>query len=205
MKFNINSLLKNKSVLYIVLFIAVMNLFGYLMLRNIDAVFFFMSLGLITSYFSKNMIVVMLVAMVGTNLLMSFRRPTKEGFDDDDDDNDKNKNKKNKPKAASEELDEEEATGKKPQLDYASTIEKAYDNMDKLLGSDALKHMGDRTQNLVNQQSKLMETMNNMKPMMDTASNMLNKLDIGNIDQMMEKVIGMTKNFEKKEKDKVTE
>ena len=39
--------------------------------RNVDAVMFYIILGLLTSYFSKNMIVVLLVAMIGTNLLVA--------------------------------------------------------------------------------------------------------------------------------------
>ena len=62
MKLDVKSLLKDKNVLYVVLFLAVMNLFGYLMLRDLDAVFFFLALGLVTSYFSKNMIIVMMNA-----------------------------------------------------------------------------------------------------------------------------------------------
>ena len=44
MKLDVKSLLKDKNVLYVVLFLAVMNLFGYLMLRDLDAVFFFLAL-----------------------------------------------------------------------------------------------------------------------------------------------------------------
>lgn len=193
MKFDVKSLLKDRNVLYVVLFIAVMNLFGYLMLRDLDAVMFFVALGLLTSYFSKNMIVVMLVAMVGTNLLMTQRRSRKEGFegekDSDDEQSEKKKKKKDEVvKVASAVTDEEEATGRKPKLDYAGTLEKAYDNLDKLLGSDALQHMGERTQNLAAQQANLMETMKGIEPMMQRAGQMLEGLDVGQMGGMIEKL-----------------
>lgn len=190
MKLSVKSLLKDKNVLYVVLFLAVMNLFGYLMLRDLDAVFFFLALGFVTSYFSKNMIIVMIVAMIGTNLLMSIRRPTEEGFDGEKDkktEGGKNKGStSNTVSPASAEEDEEEATGNKPKIDYASTVEKAYDNLDKLLGSDALKHMSDRTQNLASQQANLMETMKGMEPMMQRAGKMLEGLDVGQMGGMIE-------------------
>lgn len=195
MKLDVKSLLKDKNVLYVVLFLAVMNLFGYLMLRDLDAVFFFLALGLVTSYFSKNMIIVMIVAMIGTNLLMSTRRPAKEGFEGKKKTED-GKNEEPAPDAvspASAEEDEEEATGKKPNIDYASTLEKAYDNLDKLLGSDALKQMSDRTQNLAAQQANLMETMKGMEPMMQRAGQMLEGLDVGQMGGMIE---GITKKLE---------
>jgi hypothetical protein len=195
MKLDVKSLLKDKNVLYVVLFLAVMNLFGYLMLRDLDAVFFFLALGLVTSYFSKNMIIVMIVAMIGTNLLMSTRRPMKEGFEEKEKtDNGKSKGSSSDavvPASAKE--DEEEATGKKPNIDYASTLEKAYDNLDKLLGSDALKQMSDRTQNLAAQQANLMETMKGMEPMMQRAGQMLEGLDVGQMGGMIE---GLTKKLE---------
>ena len=141
------------------------------------------------------MIIVMIVAMVGTNLLMSTRRSMREGFEDEKKTEGKN-NKESTPDAvapASPEEDEEEATGKKPNIDYASTLEKAYDNLDKLLGSDALKQMSDRTQNLAAQQANLMETMKGMEPMMQRAGQMLEGLDVSQMGGMIE---GLTKRLE---------
>ena len=57
MKFNIKSLLKDKNVLYVVLFLAVTNLFGYLMAGNFDAIMLFLVAGFASTYFSKNMII----------------------------------------------------------------------------------------------------------------------------------------------------
>lgn len=200
MKFDLKSLLKDRNVLYVVLFIAVLNLFGYLMLRDLDAVLFFLALGLLTSYFSKNMIVVMLVAMVGTNLLMTKRHSGKEGFDGDKSSDKEPVTKKQGDRAvkpASETEEEEEATGRKPKLDYASTLEKAYDNLDKLLGSDALQQMGERTQNLAAQQANLLETMKGIEPMMQRAGQMLEGLDVGQMGGMIEnltnKISGLNK------------
>jgi len=92
---SMKNMLKNKTVLYIVLFIAVTNVMGYLMVNNIDAVILLFLVGLLTSYFSKNMIVVMLAAIVFTNLLVgskkASRTPLLEGLEnegDDDEDGD---------------------------------------------------------------------------------------------------------------------
>ena len=69
-KKDLHMLLKSRNVLYIVLFLAVANLFSYLMLKQLDAVAFFIIIGFLTTYFSKNMIIVMLTAMVSTFLLV---------------------------------------------------------------------------------------------------------------------------------------
>jgi len=59
--------MKDKNVLRIVAFISVVNLLGYVMMRDVDSVAFFVIIGFLTTYFSKNMIVVLLVAMITTN------------------------------------------------------------------------------------------------------------------------------------------
>ena len=83
MKIDIKSLLKNKMVLYIVLFLAITNVLGYLMTGNIWAVVLFALSGVATTYFSKNMIVVLLVALVITSFFLGTKtaiRITREGM-----------------------------------------------------------------------------------------------------------------------------
>ena len=116
MKFKLKSILKDKNVLYIVFFLALVNLFGYLMAGNLDAVIFFLILGYLTSYFSKNMIVVMLAAIILTNLFVSSRylgqKPLLEGME----------SKENaSPKPVDEAEEQAEATGK-PKVDYSATL-----------------------------------------------------------------------------------
>ena len=219
---NIKELLKNQTVLYVVTFIAVMNLFGFLLTRNVDAVMFYIILGLLTSYFSKNMIVVLLVTMIGTNLLVAHRKifGSREGLDnkkekeDKEDKEDKEEDceaecggktgkrlktckakckqtgfqnmnpkkyvpgkKGDKVNPNSDEEDEEEA-GEKPELDFASTLEAAYDNFDDVLDSDALKSMSDDSQRLLKKQQKLMSNMKQIQPMMKQMGGFLSSFNL---------------------------
>lgn len=64
----IEGIFHNKFVLYIVLFIALINIVSYLAYRDFDMVAFFVLIGLLTSFFSKNMIVILLVAIVMSSL-----------------------------------------------------------------------------------------------------------------------------------------
>ena len=78
---NFNALLKDKNALYIVFVMAILNVLGYLLMSNVDAIVFLLIVGFLTSYFSKNMIVILLVAMVSTNLFVAIRnKDSKEGF-----------------------------------------------------------------------------------------------------------------------------
>ncbi len=86
MKFNVKSLLKDKTVLYVVLFFAITNFFGYILLKNYDAVMFMVLVGLITSYFSKNMIVILLSSIILTTFLTTtstIKEGLVEGKDED--------------------------------------------------------------------------------------------------------------------------
>ena len=72
-KMDMNSLLRSRNALYLVLALAVMNLFSYLMLKQLDAVAFFIIVGFLATYFSKNMIVILLSSMISTFILVQVR------------------------------------------------------------------------------------------------------------------------------------
>jgi hypothetical protein len=50
-------------------------------------------------------------------------------------------------------------------IDYASTVEDAYDELNKILGSDGIKRLTTDTQSLMKQQLKLAESMKSMEPL----------------------------------------
>ena len=185
MKFKLKSILKDKNVLYIVFFLALVNLFGYLLAGNLDAVIFFLILGYLTSYFSKNMIVVMLAAIILTNLFVSSRylgqKPLLEGMENN---KEEEKISNASPKPVDEAEEQAEATGK-PNVDYSATLEAAYDNIDKLLSSNALSDMSNETQRLAEKQQKLMGNIQKLEPMMNNAVGLLDKLDTSKITKLM--------------------
>jgi hypothetical protein len=79
-----SKLLTNKYVLYFVVFLAASNVLGYMMIGQLNTVMFFALTAFITSYFSRNMIVILLVALMITNLLIS-GKIIKEGLENKDD------------------------------------------------------------------------------------------------------------------------
>lgn len=70
---NFQALLVNKTFLYVVLAISVASMFGYVVGQRTDAILFFALAGYVTSYFSKNMTVILLVALLLTNFVFSLR------------------------------------------------------------------------------------------------------------------------------------
>lgn len=209
----LKSLLKNKNFLYFVLFIAVVNTFGYLMIRDTKSVILFALVGLLTSYFTKNMIIVLLSAIVVTNLyagsILGLR--IKEGMEnhgeeeDEDDDEDeevmetfehneddkKKKKKKNKEKMTPLRPADYPPSGKKPKLDPSGTLEAAYDHLDKLLDSGALDKMSTETQNLAAQQDKLLKNIDKLEPMLSRAEGMMNNMSkMGGVKKRLDNMLG---------------
>jgi hypothetical protein len=80
-----------------------------------------------------------------------------------------------------------EVNGHVPKINYASTLETAYDNLDKLLSSDAIKNMSVDTQRLADKQQALMGNIAKLEPMMKTAQSMLTNL---NVDGLTDKIMG---------------
>jgi hypothetical protein len=66
-------LLHNKYVLYLSFFFAILTAARYLFNFNLEAIVIFVVLGFLTTYFSKNMIVVLLTTTIGTNFIMMFK------------------------------------------------------------------------------------------------------------------------------------
>jgi hypothetical protein len=64
----LNNLLKNKYVLYAVFFFAITNVLGFLSIGDFHSLTFFIIIALFSSYFSKNMTVNLLIAIIFTNM-----------------------------------------------------------------------------------------------------------------------------------------
>jgi hypothetical protein len=273
-----SKLLTNKYFLYFIVFLAVSNVLGYLVTNKLNAVIFFALVAFLTSNFSKNMTVILLVSIVATNLLMA-NRSMREGLENatmptltdeqkatkvdadkldsvdrelgdglktlqasgnteeaklklenrkamksttntntttpliDPNNRDLNKptveasqvegmgNKKsgfNNPKGGSSLRDAAPVNGGSSRIDYATTLEDAYDNLDKILGSDGINKLSNDTQRLMQQQQKLFDTMANMMPMIESAKDMMGGIDMSQLGGLADLAGGLG-NGEKKQ------
>ncbi len=66
MAFNV---LTNKYVLYVLLFLAITNVLGYLAMHDYESLTLMVAIGALTHYFSRNMIVILSAAILGAVLL----------------------------------------------------------------------------------------------------------------------------------------
>jgi hypothetical protein len=186
----VSNILTNKWVLNIVSLIALFNVIGYMVMGNFNNVIFFIILSVLVRNFSKNMIIVLGTPLVIVNLF-SMKNGIFEGMETKSGENGEKDNSKVFDKAVKEKKrtkspmlsgadgsgirsadavkKEDFEVGRRKngssKIDYASTIEDAYDDLNNILGSDGIKRLTDDTQGLMKQQMILAESMKSMQPL----------------------------------------
>jgi hypothetical protein len=80
---NNNAIIHNKFVLYLVLIISLFNLFYLSVERDMVTIVIFILVGLLTSFFSKNMLVIMVIALTISSILKYGTRIRREGFEEE--------------------------------------------------------------------------------------------------------------------------
>jgi hypothetical protein len=244
--------LTNKWVLNAVYLIALFNMIGYIVLGNIHAVFYFILLAILTKHFSKNMIIVLGIPLLVTNLLavkgniiegmetkeqaqsqvqtqgQTQEQPTSEEqkkinkivnkpdkktgqglimqpLDDAPTDDTNTDNDAQTTGGEQQGFEPGRRKNKGHEIDYATTIEDAYDELNNILGSDGIQRLTSDTQNLMKQQMQLAEAMNNMTPMIQSIAPMVKNLQ-GMMGQMtdgkngLEGIMGLAKQFQAQDK-----
>jgi hypothetical protein len=208
LKSKFEKLLSNKTLLNVIMIITFFNLIGYVMLQKTIAIVYFILIGLLTSFFSKNMTIVLGVPLILVNLFvansnkwsLSMMNYNREGLENNSETNTSKTSatqpskKNNMPSTTSSsqglpmtittpadtpddmpidtnDVGESFEVGRSKKntngynIDYASTVEDAYDELNKILGSDGIKRLTSDTQNLMKQQLQLAESMKSMQPL----------------------------------------
>ena len=186
-----NSLLRDKNMLYIVFASSLLLLVHYLIISNYNAILFFCTTGLLATYFSKNMIIVLLSAILSTFIFSLLVSKRVEGFDEKEVKNNikekLNDNKKDNEDNNVDELEDNESdkeSSSAPKIDYAQTLEEAYDNLDKMIGSDGVNNMTTDTTRLAKKQKELMANIEKMGPLFEKATNMLSSINLDGVSSL---------------------
>ena len=61
-------------------------------------------------------------------------------------------------------------------IDYASTLEQAYDNIENIIGEDGVRGLTDQTKSLMNQQKELMNNMKDIEPLLKSAQGFMTQM-----------------------------
>lgn len=231
MKYNkksMNSIFKNKYFLYFIFIIAFFNLLGYLGSKNYKAIVCFGLITFLTTFITKNMAIVLSVAIIATIIITPFLSLVKEGMDNIKTD-DKDKNKKNKESIENKDTSSNINTyvqeneqenevenvesldtlnkginggSKKTNnyVDLASTLEESYDNLNNMLGSGGINKLTDDTKKLMDQQGKLYKNMEAMTPLVSSAKKMLESFDMNQFNDIIKSASSFGINVNQKPK-----
>ena len=212
-----SGLLTNKYFLYFIVAISSLNMIGYLSMNNSDAVIFFSLIAFLMFNFSKNMIVVLLVALIATNLMTSIKGSGFKGFQEgatsggdtlpagspqtrraakqasayslEQFQNDINDDNEEKKEA------EEDMNG--IYIDYAATLEEAYTSLQKSIDSGGMQQLSEDTKQLMKSQSDLLSSNaashggDSFGPLMEKAKEMIQGLD----EDTIKKFAGLAASF----------
>lgn len=206
-KKTLTNFLTSKFVLNVVFIVAFFNFISHIMYGKIHIVIMFILIALLTSHFSKNMIIVLLVPLLLVNIYNSFMgRHVTEGMENNDNSSTSSTSSTNanvakiktaeeikaattppvtkptenpiaKPSKKNEESFDVPNKKNKYNIDYASTVEEAYDNLNNILGGDNIKKLSKDTEGLVNQQLQLAEAMKNIEPLIGTMGPLLKQAE----------------------------
>lgn len=199
MALKLKSLLTDKNVLYVVMFVSIANFFVYLLSHNWTASIIFVLISYLTTYFSKNMTIVLLSALVVTNMVIATRSVGKkiEGMKGDAKDDEGNN--VNVDKNLNEEVEKDKKNispnGKKSSINYASTLENAYENLDSLIGKDGIDKMSQDTAKLVDQQNKLLKNLESMTPLLASATKLIEAMPVDGINKIQSSLGGLMDNL----------
>ena len=189
---NYQKLLTNKYILYLVLFLSCLFLFSLLLAKKICLIIIFALIGYIIWFYNKNMTIVLGLSLIIT-FIANLGVKVKEGLENMSTDDTTSSVTGTKPKPATTTTPATPTTpatttpstetmnnisGKRNRLDYASTVEDAYDDLSKILGGDGIKRLTGDTQQLLEQQVQLVDAMKTMTPLIETAKGLLNGLNM---------------------------
>jgi hypothetical protein len=183
LKLNYGALLHNCYVMYFVLFLAVADLLVLSVGREYVFIIIFLLVGYLTSFFSKNMMVILIVAIVATNVLRSGSGiHLSEGLENaEEEDKEKpvenleNAEEEEKPVENLENAEEEEYKKEKTPESFDLKTKKATSLTSSPI--EGLDVLGDQTAQLISTQKKLMENMKTLEPMLTQAEKFMSQFE----------------------------
>ena len=170
MKMNYYKLLNCRSVLYFILILALCDLFYFAMEKDYLFCGIFILIGFLTSFFSKNMMVILVIAIALTNILRFGKSASvNEGMEDNQDEilenleenDDSNENK------VEDKVDDMEAI---TELNVSSKKKSTSPS-----ANDMVAGLDEQTTNLIQQQKTLMKNMENLTPLLQNAESLMEK------------------------------
>jgi hypothetical protein len=152
-------MLNNKWVLYFIFVVSLFDLINFYQRNNLVAVAIFAVVGFLTSFFSKNMIVILVMAIAVTHLVTYGNREGLKNKGEDDEE---------EVEEEEEEVDEGFEEGVDEEEDEEEEAPKEEEPKEEMMTTQS----DNQTTELLKKQNELMEKMNQLEPLLDKAESL---------------------------------
>ena len=143
-------LLTNKWVLYIMLILGVFDVFNFYQNGQMMSLYVFLFVGILTSFFCKNMIVIIVTAIAIAHIFTYGERMS-EGFTEEEEDDEDEKEK--------EGLEEEEEEEKPEMVPSSDAIQSAAEGLATQIKTNGVEGLSKETFSLLEAQEKLLQNL----------------------------------------------
>jgi len=178
MKMNYFKVLNSRVLLYLVLILALCDLFYFAMEKDYLFCGIFILIGFLTSFFSKNMMVVLVIAIALTNILRFGKSSgINEGMEDKQEDTAKEEDTTKDEEFENEHSDEKQLEGATDAIVDLNSTSKPSESKKTATSKkdDMVAGLDEQTANLIQQQKTLMKNMENLTPLLQNAENLMEK------------------------------
>ena len=169
------NLIYNRTVLYFIFIIALTNLFFLFQQNDIFSVAIFFLVGFLTSFFSKNMVVIICICIFFTNILKygskAANHASIEGFEEEFEEG--NTDIEMTDVSGSKMVAKDMNPEKPESFDQVNTEKKTNTNT-----MDVLNTEQDNLEKLMQNQDKLLDNMNKYKPLLDTIQKITSNIQV---------------------------
>jgi len=183
------SLIHNRILLYVIFLISLVDFLYLVSINDMESASLFVLLIILTAFFSKNMTIILLIALIITNLHKygKINPSKKEGLE-----NKKSKKKQDKIKKDNEETEETEETeepeepeeteeNNEQKLSVDNSVKTTTEHFDQdktiITTSDEDKDIR-KSDKMMSAQEKMLERMNKYKPLLDTLNGLTKNIAI---------------------------
>jgi predicted transcriptional regulator len=154
LSYNLGPLLHNRIILYFFTAVALFELLYFLTINDMFAFSTLILIGILTSFFNKNMTVILFIAIIFTHILKYGRSSYSEGMDNKDEDVDK--------KLSSTESSDQVVDELSKIKNLSEKINKIADTKDDKK-NDLIEHL----QDIKETRDKIIENVQNMQPLLN--------------------------------------
>lgn len=168
--FDFKDLLHNRVLLYGFLIVSLVHLFYYVNTGDMQSAAIFILIGFLTSFFSKNMLVILIIALVVTHIMKFGLRSVSEGMAGKEEEKAGENDKDEKEKAG-----EEKKEGMKEGKDTGATPKKATSDVNPMAEKDL---EGDKKKDYLEfqeLQNEIMSNMEKLEPLITKAESFVEK------------------------------